>query len=124
MKRLAFIASVLLAALVALPAGAATCKIEEFRALAQDSNGNWIPVALEPRVTSQSVTYTTSAQSAALNSATRFVRIVCDAKAHYRFSTAGTNATANDPYLAVDAAEYFGVQPGQSLIVDFYDGSS
>lgn len=106
------------------PAYGATCKISEYRVLARDSNGNDIPVALEPRVTSQTVTYTTSAQSAVFNSATRFVRIVCDAKAHFRFSVAGTNATANDPFLAPDSPEYFGIQPGQSLLVDFYDGTS
>jgi hypothetical protein len=124
MKHLRILCAALLAAVFAQGAFAATCKISEYTALAADLSGKEIQVAMEPRITSQSVTYTTSAQSAALNSATRFVRIVCDAKAHYRFSTAGTNATANDPYLAVDAAEYFGVPPGGALIIDFYDGSS
>lgn len=114
----------LVALLAVAPAFGATCKISEYRALAADSAGTEIQVALEPRVTSQNVTYTSAVDSSPLNNATRFVRIVCDAKAHYRFSTAGTDATAADPYLAVDAAEYFGVQPGAAIIISFYDGST
>lgn len=124
MRHTKFLIAALLIGAFSSPAYAATCKISEYRALAADAQGKEIQVALEPRITSQSVTYTTSAQSSALNGATRFVRIVCDAKAHYRFSTAGTNATATDPYLAADSPEYFGVQPGQSIIIDFYDGIS
>lgn len=120
MRKLLFIA--LLA--FSLPSWAATCKISEYRSLAQDSRGQDVPVALEPAVTTQTVTYTTSAQSSAFNSATRFIRVVCDAKAHFVISTAGTNATANSPFVAADSPEYFGVQAGQALIIDFYDGSS
>jgi hypothetical protein len=108
----------------ALPSFAATCKISEYRVLADDSRGNEIQVALEPSITTQSVTYTTSAQSAALNDETRFIRVVCDAKAHFKISTAGTNAAATDPFIAADSPEYFGVQPNRDLIIDFYDGSS
>ena len=114
----------LLAVAVAPNALAATCKVAEYRALAQDSNGKEIQVALEPRITAQSVTYTTSSQSSAFNSATRFIGFVCDAKAHFRISTTGTNATATDPFVAADQWLFLGVQPGQGLIIDFYDGSS
>lgn len=110
--------------LVAAPAWAASCKVTEYRALAADSTGKEIQVALEPPVTTQSVTYTASAQSAAFNSATRFIRVVCDAKAHFKISTAGTNAVATDPYLPADSPEYFGIQPGQTWIIDFYDGTT
>lgn len=102
----------------------ATCKISEYRALAQDATGREIQVALEPPITTQTVTYTTSAQSSAFNAATRFIRVVCDAKAHFVISTAGTNATSSSPYVAADSPEYFGVQAGAALIIDFYDGSS
>lgn len=114
----------LLLALAAVPASAATCKVSEYRALAVDDSGREIPVALEPRITSQNVSYTTSAQSSAFNSATRFIRVICDAKAHFRITTAGTNAAATDPYIPADTPEYFGIQPNADLIIDFYDGSS
>lgn len=116
--------SVIALLVLSAPTFAATCKVSEYRTLAQNANGDLIPVALEPAVTTQTVTYTTSAQSAAFNSATRFIRVVCDAKAHFTISTAGTNATANSPYLPADTPEYFGVSAGQSLIIDFYDGTS
>jgi hypothetical protein len=64
---------------VAAPSWAATCKISEYSNLVVDEGGRTVPVALEPAVAVQEVTYTTSAQSSAFNAATRFVRIVCDA---------------------------------------------
>ena len=116
--------TVLLALFLSVPAFGATCKISEYRTLTQDASGAMIPVALEPALTTQTVTYTTSAQSAAFNANTRFIRVVCDAKAHFRISTAGTNATANSPYLPADTPEYFGVGGTAGLVIDFYDGSS
>lgn len=109
---------------IASPAWAGSCKISEYRLVGVDSTGRSVPVAVEPAVTTQTVTYTTSSESAALNESTRFIRIVCDAKAHFTISAAGTNATANSPYLSADTPEYFGVQAGKDMIVDFYDGTS
>ena len=105
------------------PAFGATCKISEYRRMPQDDDGRVLPVAQEPAVTDQTVTYTSSTQSAAFNNSTHFVRIVCDAKAHFQFGTDPT-ATANDPYLPADAPEYFGVTPGEAIEVAFYDGAS
>lgn len=110
----------------AAPSYAASCRVTEYRALALDSQGRELQIPLEPAVTSQIVTYTTATASAAFNSATRFVRIVCTAKAHYKFSTAGTAATANDPYVPADSPEYYGIQNSTTspLKINFYDGSS
>lgn len=102
----------------------ATCKISEYENLVNDRNGRAVPVALEPAITTQEVTYTASAQSAAFNANTRFVRIICDAKAHFVFG-ANPTAAATDPYLATDAAEYFAVPfAGPSIEVAFYDGTT
>lgn len=101
----------------------ATCKISEYDTLATDSAGREIPVAKEPSIAVQTVTYTTSTASAVFNSATRYVRIVCDAKAHFNFTSGSANATANSPYLAADTPEYFGVR-GPGFRVEFYDGTS
>ena len=120
MKRLIF---VLLLLFVGAQAFAATCKISEYVSLVRDSSGQVVPVAKEPGVTDQSVTYTTSTASAALNESTEFVRIVCDAKAHYQFGSAPT-ATASDPYVAADTPEYFGVLDTGTRKVAFYDGTS
>lgn len=114
----------LLLCVAALPALGATCKVSEYATMVTDESNRIVPVAQEPAIVLQTVTYTTSTGTSAFNARTRFVRIVCDAKAHFRFSTAGTNATANDAYVAADAVEYFGVPKGAAYLVEFYDGSS
>lgn len=113
----------LMLCLCAAPAFAATCKVSEYANLVLDENGRQVPVPEEPSLASQNITYTTTTASSAFNARTRFVRIVCDAKAHFVFGSAPTS-TAAAPYLATDTAEYFGVPRGQSYKVSFYDGSS
>ena len=112
----------LIALLFAFPAFGATCKISEYRNLGVGADGRTVPVAQEPARTEQTVTYTTSTASATFNAATRFIRVICDAKAHFKVSVSGTAATANSPYLAADSAEYFGVR--RNLKIVFYDGTS
>jgi len=111
--------------LMAFPSFAATCKISEYTSLVVDSSGRVVPVAAEPSLPSQNVIFTFTTQSAAFSTSPRtmFVRIICDAKAHFVF---GTNpiATATSPYLAPDIGEYFGVAGGGTWKVAFYDGSS
>ena len=121
MKKL-FLGLVLL--VMTAPSLAATCKISEYAFLVLDDKNKVVPVAREPAVATQTVTYTTAVDSAAMNAATRFVRVVCDAKAHFVFSVAGTNPTASSPYLPGDTPEYFGVKVGDAIIISFYDGSS
>lgn len=107
------------------PGFAATCKISEYSQMVSDEQGRTVPVALEDgSTTTQNVTYTTDTDSSAFASSTRFIRIVCDAKAHFVFGTGTITATANSPYLSADTPEYFAVLPGASLKVSFYDGTS
>ena len=100
----------------------AKAHISEYQNLTTDESGRVVAVPAEPAVV-QDVDYTTSTASAALAAGTRFVRIVCDAKAHFQFALAPT-ATADDPYVAADSPEYFGVPKGADYKVAFYDGSS
>lgn len=113
----------LITLLFAGPSFGATCKISEYSDIISDAQGNTVSVANEPAITTQSVTYTTSSQSAALNSNTRFIRIVCDAKAHFVVGT-DPSADGDDPYLTADVPEYFGVFPHEVYKIAFYDGSS
>lgn len=101
-----------------------TCKISEYRTLARDANQQVTTFGQEPAITTQEVTFTTSAQSAAFNEQTSIIRVVCDNKAHFVISIDGTNAVATSPYLSADSPEYFGVQIGRDNIIDFYDGVS
>ena len=113
-----------LLAAIANPAFAASCKISEYRAVGKDGPGNVIAAPLEPPVTTQTVSYTTATASSAFNSATNFLRVVCDAKAHYRVTTAGTAATATDPFVPANLPEFFAVNPNLSYRISFYDGTS
>lgn len=113
----------LLLTVFALPAFAATCKISEYGYLVQDGTGQIVPVAAEPALDTQEITYTTTAASAAFNAQTRFIRVICDAKAHFVVAATPT-ADATDPYLAADTAEYFGIAFNVSMKIAFYDGSS
>ena len=108
--------------LFAIPSFAATCKISEYASMVTDPDGRVTPVALEPAVVEQTVTYSTSAASSAVNAATRFVRIICDAKAHFEFGTAPV-AETTDPYVPADTAEYFGVVQGKSMKIAFIAGA-
>lgn len=119
MKRLL----VLVLLLFAVPAFGATCKISEYGYLVQDSTGKVVMVAAEPALTTQTVTYTTSSASSAFNAQTRFIRIVCDAKAHFVFAATPT-AAATDPWVATNAPEYFGIAFNVSMKIALYDGSS
>ena len=103
------------------PAFGATCKISEYTNLVVDTSGRTVPVAKEPAPVEQTVTYTTTTASAAFGAATKFIRVICDAKAHFKVASAPT-ATANSPYLAADSKEYFGVDAADKIA--FYDGSS
>lgn len=128
MKHFLSLATLIIAGFFAYPAHAVTCLIVEYRQIATDSRGTALQVPLEPRVAVQSIAFTTPAASAAFNASTYFVRIVCDAKAYFRFSTAGTNAAVSDPFMPANTPEYFGVMPATSpsltLKVSFYDGTS
>lgn len=118
------IVSALILLLCASTAFGATCKISEYRTLARDANQQVTTFGQEPAITTQEVTFTTSAQSAAFNEQTSIIRVVCDAKAHFVISIAGTNAVVTSPFIPADSPEYFGVQLGRDDIIDFYDGIS
>ena len=74
-------------------------------------------------MTTQKVTYTTSAASAALNDLTSIVRVKADADFHMKVGTAPT-ATANHPHYEANVEYYFSVRPGLDWKVAAYDGSS
>ncbi len=90
--------------------------ITEFTALPAD--GATFPAIMQlpalPPVAEQVVTFTTTTQSAALNAATRFVRVIADADCHI---AAGANPTATTSTMKLIAGtpEYFGVTPGHKI---------
>ena len=69
----------------------------------------------------EAVTFTTSAQSAALIAHTNIVRIIADADVYIAFGLNPT-ATANSIRVPLNTVEYFAVNPGDKVAA--YDGSS
>lgn len=95
----------------------ALADISEYTRMARDSENNVIQTGSEPaRITQQVGVTGVSAQSAAFDSATKFVRIHVDVPTRIKFGTNPT-ATATDPRMAAGATEFFGVLPGQKIAV-------
>lgn len=97
----------------------ATAWITEF-----DETGNSAAlsiVSLDALVTSQTVTYTTAAQSAAFNSETVYIEIYLDAAAHIAYG-ANPTATATSPKYPGTTLIQRRVTAGNKISV--YDGSS
>lgn len=101
----------------------ATLRIVEYEALATDANGNAMPIPLEPSIAHQSVSFTTSTQSAALNTRTKFVRLEASADAYVLFGTNPT-ATATCGRIPSGVVEHRGVASVQGMKIAVYDGSS
>lgn len=82
--------------------------------------GKDILAPVEPAITTQVVNYGAGAtQSAAFNSATRFVRITSDTNCFFLFGTNPTAVTSSSPRLAAGASEYFSLDKVGQLKVSF-----
>ncbi len=103
----------------------AIINITEFSDISKDSGGNPVLVGDMSIVIASSITTFTTAASKALDTRTRFIRVIADADAYIIVGDSPT-ATASDTRLEANVAEYFGVQPkgttGHS--VSIYDGTS
>jgi len=100
----------------------ALINITEYDALAVNKVGGPIQAGQEPAIAIQSVTYNASAQSAAFNKRTRFVRISCNAEAYLVFGENPTATATTGTNVQADTPEFFGVVGGQ--IVAAYDGTT
>lgn len=96
----------------------ATLYIKEYTHICRDKNGNVIQAGLEDggSTTSQTVTTSgTSAQSAAFQSDTTFVRIVSTGIEHLEFGANPTATTNSATKIEADTPEFFGVAGGQKV---------
>jgi len=90
-------------------------QITEYKEVGNEITGIRLPVAQEPFVAVQQVTISgTTAQSAAFNAETRYIRISGDAAFRFRVGLDPT-AVITDTRMIADAAEYFGVTPGHKI---------
>ena len=104
----------------------ATLYITEYNRMTLDVSGAVVPIGMEPAITTQTVAISgVSAQSALLNSATRFVRIETDTICHLLWA-ANPTATTSHTRLAASQTEYFGTNPidvGLGLKIAVIQGS-
>lgn len=99
----------------------ASMYISEYEDIGKDGKGWRAQMPLEPSVTTQKVTFTTAAASAAFNDNTSYICVHLDADGHVTFGIAPT-ATVSHKKLIANTDYYFAVIKGQK--VSAYDGSS
>ena len=92
--------------------------ITEFDALDAHGRGK------NPAVTTQNVSYTTTAASVAFNPRTKWIRVVADADAHIRFGTGTPAAVVTDTRVPADTERYFNIDRGDDVKLAVYDGST
>lgn len=95
----------------------AALNVTEYAQLAYIEGVGMGQVPKEPRVTSQSVTFTTSTQSNAFNAKTRVVRVHTDTACYIEFGADPTAITVTSTKMAANQTEYFGVEPGHKVAV-------
>jgi hypothetical protein len=89
--------------------------ITELKDMAASDSGATLQIAKLPPLAEQEVTITgSSAQSAALNAETKFVRVTSDSVAHLAFGSNPT-ATVGGLRMAAGSVEYFGVVGGSKI---------
>lgn len=94
----------------------ANVSITEFSEVTQQSNGSLLCPGT-PYVTNQAVTAGASTtQSAAFNSATRFIRILSDANIRVAFGGSPV-ATLSSMPIRADMPEYFAVSAGSKVAI-------
>lgn len=104
------------------PAMAATCVVSQFGTITRASNGADVQVTGAPTADDEPVDYDAATQSDVFNSNTRYIGIVCDAKAHFTIAEDPT-ADEDNFWVAPDQPLFLGVwAPG--LRISFYDGTT
>lgn len=99
----------------------ATLRISEYGSTPVAAGGGPIPIAQEPALAHQDVTFTTATQSAAFNAGTVLIKLNSTDACRVLFGDDPT-ALATSEYLAAGIDHWRGVRAGQKVSV--YDGSS
>ena len=93
----------------------ATGWIREYADMAESSDGDPVPIPMEPGKDQTPVTFTTSSPSAAFAGTTRFIAVNASADFHYAGGETPV-ATTNALKVAVAAGPLFmGVRPGHKI---------
>ncbi len=96
----------------------AIATISEFLYLAKDHGGHAVMAPQMPPIAVQTVTFTTTVASGALNVATKYVMISVTADCHYT-TAAAPSATASHAYLAAGSIVILGIDGSVTGAVKF-----
>ena len=88
--------------------------VTEYDNLGKDEDAKTVQAAKNPPVTDQTVTFTTTTQSATFNGKTKLIRIACASASHYLVG-ANPTATTSKALLPANTVEYLSVNPGDKI---------
>lgn len=91
--------------------------IKEFAEAGLGSHGN-VQLGEEPAITSQTVTFTTSTQSATLNAGTTIVMVRTDTAGYIQFGTNPTASSSTEP-IGANETVWRSVAPNSGLKIAF-----
>lgn len=87
-----------------------TLWIREYDQAGKSQSGELLQIPLDGDATfDQTVTFTTSTQSAAFKKNTKFIEFISSSAFHYKIGTNPT-ATTSSMYVAADTAKFIGLQ--------------
>ena len=101
----------------------ATLLITEYGNVATDLANQLMPVAQEPAIKFQKITFTTATTCAAFDKSTRYVRLIADADCHVAFGGSPT-ATSTVGRIAANTVEWRGIKGNGTEKLSVYDGAS
>lgn len=105
--------ALLFAGLLLSPAEAATLYVSEFQSGTSPSGSDSAQIVPQTSLASQTVSLSgTAAASAAFNSRTHFVRLICDQGCSVKFGATAPTAVTTDLLLQQGEERVFGVSPG------------
>ena len=100
----------------------ANAYVREYAAVGFGAPGQAMQAPHEPALASQTVSFTTSAQSAAFNANTRLIWVRADAAANIEVGDNPTATATDYPQILADTDYFFSVDGGGKIA--FYDGTS
>ncbi len=94
--------------------------ITQFNAFEKDGRGNILPLAVEPHIGHQALTFGASTAATALGTKATIVRLLSDSDCHIAFS--GSAALVSDEKFIAGVEYWRRVSPG--VVIYVYDGTT
>ena len=94
-----------------------TLYLREYSAVGVAANGETVPIPLDGGGTrDQTVTFSTTARSAAFNKSTKYIGFICKTAFHYKIATGNPDATTSNMYHPANVPIFVGLQEADMKI--------